>query len=80
MSNNIPRNHPFCSFASFLIVWLTPFINKPEARNNLTTFIISFIFSFRIINVVVPDLNVFLWIALSVADAAAVNPNGIKQF
>ena len=28
--NNIPRNPPFCSFASFLIVLLTPFINKPD--------------------------------------------------
>ena len=47
---------------------------------------ISFISSFKIINVVcfaksegcIPDPNIFLWIAISVADAAAVNPNGIK--
>ena len=46
---------------------------------------ISFISSFKIINVVhfakfegrVPDPKIFLWIAESVADAAAVNPNGI---
>ena len=25
-----------------------------------------------------PDLNTFLWIVASVADAAAVSPNGIK--
>ena len=25
-----------------------------------------------------PDPNTFLWIAVSVADSAAVNPNGIK--
>ena len=25
-----------------------------------------------------PDSNIFLWIAASIADAAAVNPNGIK--
>ena len=28
--------------------------------------------------VVKPDLNTFFWIAVSVADAAAVNPNIIK--
>ena len=27
-----------------------------------------------------PDPNIFLWIAASVADAAAVNPNGNKTF
>ena len=37
---------------------------------------ILFISSFKIINVVVPDPNIFLWIAASVA---AVNPNGIKR-
>ena len=26
------------------------------------------------------DRNIFLWITASVADAAAVNPNGIKMF
>ena len=39
---------------------------------------ISFISSLEIINVVIPDSNIFLWIPASVADAAAVNPNGIK--
>ena len=39
---------------------------------------ISFIFSFKIINVVVPDPNFFLWLAASVVDAATVSPNGIK--
>ena len=38
---------------------------------------ISFISSIEIINVVVPDPNIFLW--KSVADAAAVNPNGITM-
>ena len=38
---------------------------------------ISFISSFEVINVVVPDPNIFLWIAATVA-AAAVNPKGIK--
>ena len=39
---------------------------------------ISFISSLEIINVVLPESDVFLWIAASVADAAVVNPNGIK--
>ena len=38
----------------------------------------SFISSLEIINVVKSDSNIFLWIALSVADNAAVDPNGIK--
>ena len=33
----------------------------------------------KIINVVTPDSNIFLWITASVAYAAAVNPNGIKM-
>ena len=40
---------------------------------------ISFISLLEIINVVLPDPNIFLRIAASVADAAAVNPNGIKM-
>ena len=39
---------------------------------------ISFISSLEIINVVLPEPDVFLWIAASVADAAVVSPNGIK--
>ena len=39
---------------------------------------IYFISSFEMINVVVPDPNIFLWIAVPLADAAAVNPNGIS--
>ena len=39
---------------------------------------ISSISSFEIINVVNPDSNTFLRQAASVANAAAVNPNGIK--
>ena len=76
--NNIPRNPPFRSFASFLIVSLTPFINKPGSSKDLTIFTISFISSLKIINVVASDPNIFLRIATSVADTAAVNPNGIK--
>ena len=80
MPNNIPWNPPFCSFALFLIVLLMPFLNKPDYLRDLTIFMISFISSLEIINVVVPDPNIFLWIVASVADATAVNPNGIKMF
>ena len=37
-----------------------------------------FIPLFEIINLVIPDTNIFFWIAAPVADAAAVNPNSIK--
>ena len=53
--NNIGRNLPFCSFVSFLIAPLIPFINNPDFSSHLTTFIISSISSFAIINAVVPD-------------------------
>ena len=29
--NKIMESPPLCSFASILIVWLTPFINKPDS-------------------------------------------------
>ena len=44
----------------------------------MTIFIISFISSFEVINIVLPDPNIQLWIAASVAVAAVVSPNGIK--
>ena len=50
------------------------FINKPDYSSDLTMFMIAFISWFEIINVVLPHLNI-LWIASSVSDAAAVNPN-----
>ena len=41
---------------------------------------ISLSFSFEIINVVISDPNIFLWITASIATvAAAVNPNCIKK-
>ena len=52
----MPRNPPFFSFASFFIVSLIPFINKPKYLRNLTIFI-TLISSFEIINVAVPNLN-----------------------
>ena len=72
------RNALSCIFASFLIVLLTPFINKPDSLRDLTTFIISSISSFEIINVVTADAKIFFSIPASATDAAAVNSNGIK--
>ena len=74
MPDNILRNPPLCFFTSFLIVSPTSFINKLNYSSDLIVFMISF----KTINVVVPDLNIFLWIAASVA-AATVNPNDIKM-
>ena len=54
--NNILRKPPFCSFASLLIALLTPFVRFKR----LNYFMISFIFSLEIINVVVPNPNIFL--------------------
>ena len=78
--NNILKNHPFCYFTSFVVVSLTPFINKLNSSSNLIIFMILFISSFKIINVTAPDPNTFLQIAASVVDVAAVNPNSIKTF
>ena len=77
--NSILINPPFCSFATFLIVSLTPSNNSQESSRDLTIFKISSISSFDIISVVLwPDPKNFLCIPASAADAAAVNPNGIK--
>ena len=73
----MPRNLLFWIFASFLILLLTPFISKPEYLKDLTLFLISFISSSKIINVV-PDPKIFFGIAASFADATDVNPKGTK--
>ena len=57
------------------MVSLMPFINKPDSSIDLTIYIISFISSLEIINVVKPYPNIFLQIAASVVDAATVNVN-----
>ena len=76
--NNILKNPPFCSFVSFSIVLVTSFNKILESSRACTIFIISFNSSFEIINVVFPDPNIFVCIPASAADAAAVNPKGIK--
>ena len=50
----MPRNAPFCSFASFSIVSLTQFIKKPDASRVLIIFTILSISSFEIISAVMP--------------------------
>ena len=58
--NNMLRNHPFCSLASFLIVSLTPSNNNPESSRALTIFVMSSISSFYIISVALwPDPQIF---------------------
>ena len=59
------------------MVFLIPFINKPESSRDLNIFIISFIYSSEIINVV-PDPKMFFWIGASVAEAVVVNLKGTK--
>ena len=66
---------------------LAPFIDKPDFSSDLIIFIISFISSLEIVNVVcfaksvqyIPDPKTFLWVDASVTDAAAVNPDDIKM-
>ena len=73
--NNILRNPPFSSLASFWIVSITPFNNKPESSRGLTILKMYSISSFDIISVLVPDPKIFLCIPESATDAATVNPN-----
>ena len=49
--NNILRNPSFCSFTLFLIVLLTPFMNKPDSPRDLISFVISLVCLIEIINV-----------------------------
>ena len=49
----MPRNPPFCIFASFSIVSLACFINKPDSSRDLA------IFSVEIVNVAVPGPRSF---------------------
>ena len=72
VANNILRNPCYCSFAPILYVFVTSFINKPAYSRDLTIFMISFISSFKIISVVIPDSNILSWTAASV-DATTVN-------
>ena len=83
-------NPIFCYFVSFLIVSITPFVNKPDSSRDIPIFMISFKSSFQNTTVAVPDpmfylfiylfiiIIIIIWIAVFVADAVAVNQNDIK--
>ena len=79
LPNIILKNPSFCSFASFFIASLTPFINKLDSLRYLNIFMISFKSIFENTNVVVPELNFFVSIAASFAAASAVISNGVKK-
>ena len=68
VSNNISRNLPFYSFASVVIVLLTPFVYNAESLRNLTISIG--------IMTIVPDPRILFLIAESVANAFVFNPKG----
>ena len=53
-------------------------MNNSAISRELTIFIILFISSFEIMSIVIPDPKIYFQIAVSVADAAAVNSNAIK--
>ena len=74
----MPRNPTVCTFASCSIDLLTTFIKKLDCSRDLAIFVISFISSFEIISVVIPDPYIWFLIAASVADVAAINCNGMK--
>ena len=76
--NNMPRNPTFYSFVSFSIVSLIPFINKLASSRDLIIIMRSFISSFVIISLVLPDPKIFFWIVASVADADTLSLNGIE--
>ena len=58
-ASKVPKNPPFCSFTSFLIVFVTPFNKKIESSEAWTIYIMSFNSSFEIIKVVVPEPCIF---------------------
>ena len=77
--SNILKNPPLCSLVLFSIVLLIHFNKIPEFSNALIIFIISFISSCSIINLT-PEPGIFFCILPSIADIAAVKPNGANTF
>ena len=78
--NTIPKNPLFYSFVSFSIVLVLSFNKILESSRAWTIFIMSFISSFQIIKVVLPEPCIFFWIPASIAKAAAVIRSGAKIF
>ena len=72
------KNPRFYSFASSSTVSLTPFINKPASLRDLIILMISSFSLYDFVSVVMSDPKVFFWIVESVADAAPVDPDGLK--
>ena len=52
--------------------------SNPDSSSYLSIFIISSIYSFKIINAVAHDSKILYWITAFVADTVVANPNGIK--
>ena len=59
---------------------MTPFSKILESTKGWTIFITSFIFSFEFIKAVVSEPCFFYWITESIAETAAVIPNGAQIF
>ena len=59
---------------------MTSFNKIFESLRAYTIFKMPFISSFEIIKVVVPEPCIFFWVSASIAEAAAVIPNGTKIF
>ena len=76
---SILKNPPLCSLVSFSIVLLTPFYKIPEFSSASVIFIISFISSCSIINLI-PEPCILFCILPSIADIAAVKLNGANTF
>ena len=76
---NILKNPPLCSLVSFSIVLITPFNKIPEFSNASIIFIISFISSCSIINLI-PSPLIFFCILPSIADIAAVKTSDANTF
>ena len=76
---SILKNPSLCSLVSFSIFLVTPFNKIPEFSNVSIIFIISFMSSCSLTNLTHFPL-IFFCILPSIADIAAVKPNGANTF
>ena len=85
------RNPLFCSFASLLIVLLTPFTNKADFLRHLIIFAISLISFSKLLFTVLSSKDArvtyvdaspirLCFLCIPESAAVAANPNGIKTF
>ena len=77
--SNILKNPPISSLISFSIVLVTPFNKMSEFSNASIIFIISFMSSSSITNLI-PQPWIFFLILPSIADIAPVKPNSANTF